>query len=81
MALAAALQKLEATAGHVDNHVAEQNPATAHMFIINPLHVRKMDNLFSTHPNTSNRVKALQELAEVFTQGRGVRSNPWSKAY
>lgn len=80
MALASALQKLEQAAGRVDNYVAEQNPATAHMFIINPLHVRKMDNLFSTHPNTANRVKALQELAGDFTPERTVRRNPWGRA-
>lgn len=80
MALASALQKLEAAAGRIDNYVAEQNPATAHMFIVNPLHVRKMDNLFSTHPNTVNRVKALQELAGDFTAERAVRRNPWGRA-
>lgn len=80
MALASALQKLEAAAGRIDNYVAEQNPATAHMFIVNPLHVRKMDNLFSTHPNTANRVKALQELAEDFTAERAVWRNPWGRA-
>lgn len=81
MALASALQKLEQAAGRVDNHVAEQNPATAHMFIINPLHVRKMDNLFSTHPNTANRIKALQDMASDFTPERAVRyRNPWGRA-
>lgn len=80
MALASALQKLEAAAGRIDNYVAEQNPATAHMFIVNPLHVRKMDNLFSTHPNTVNRVKALQEMAGDFTPQRTVRHNPWRRA-
>jgi len=81
MALASALQKLEQAAGRVDNHVAEQNPATAHMFIINPLHVRKMDNLFSTHPNTANRIKALQDMAGNFTPERAVRyRNPWGRA-
>jgi heat shock protein HtpX len=60
--LASALQKLEA-GSRIDNHKAEANPATAHMFIVNPLHTRKSDNLFSTHPSTANRVAALQELA------------------
>jgi heat shock protein HtpX len=32
------------------------------MFIINPLHGEGMDNLFSTHPSTANRVAALREL-------------------
>ena len=61
--LASALQKLEAGAQRVDNRVAENNPATAHLFIVNPLHMRSMDSLFSTHPKTENRVRALRELA------------------
>lgn len=63
MWLASALQKLEAGAQRVDNPVAENNPATAHMFIVNPLHMRSMDSLFSTHPKTENRVRKLRELA------------------
>ena len=43
--------------------MAERNPATAHMFIVNPLSGRGMDNLFATHPSTENRVAALEELA------------------
>ena len=59
-ALASALQKIDAyaRAGRV-NFQAERNPATAHMFIINPLTGRGADNLFSTHPSTQNRVAAL----------------------
>jgi heat shock protein HtpX len=63
-ALASALQKIESYArGGWFNPQAERNPATAHMFIINPLAGRGGDNLFSTHPNTENRVAALMELA------------------
>lgn len=62
-ALARALQKIEAMAHQIYNIGAEQNPASAHMFIINPLHGRAMDNLFSTHPATENRVAALMRLA------------------
>lgn len=61
--LANALRKLELGASRVDNMVAENNPATAHMFIINPLHTRATDNLFSTHPNTQNRIAALEAMA------------------
>lgn len=61
--LAAALDKLQAAAGQIENDSAERNPATAHMFIINPLSGRRMDNLFSTHPDTDNRITALQALA------------------
>ena len=40
-----------------------------HLFIINPLSGERMDNLFSTHPNTENRIAALQSLAAEFGQG------------
>ena len=63
-ALARALQKIEAYArGGAVNHDAERNPATAHMFIINPLAGHGADNLFSTHPATHNRVEALMRLS------------------
>jgi heat shock protein HtpX len=72
--LASALQKIDAyaRAGRV-NFQAERNPATAHMFIINPLLGRGADNLFSTHPATENRVAA---LARRF--GGGASSAPTS---
>jgi len=61
--LASALRRLETVASRVDNHIAERNPATAHMFIINPLHAHGHDNLFATHPKTANRVAALEDMA------------------
>lgn len=62
-ALARALEKIEAYArGGYVNYEAERNPATAHMFIINPLNGKGADNLFSTHPSTRNRVEALMKL-------------------
>lgn len=66
--LASALQKLEA-GSQIDNHKAEANPATAHLFIVNPLHTRKTDNLFSTHPSTANRVAALKQMAAQMNSG------------
>ena len=62
--LASALKRIEALAMRVDMHSAERNPATAHMFIINPLHAHAHDKLFSTHPSTANRVAALERLAQ-----------------
>lgn len=64
LALASALKRLQSGTRAINNYVAEQNPATAHMFIINPLHMRKMDNLFATHPNTENRIAALEKMAD-----------------
>jgi len=61
-ALADALQKIEAYAKGRVNHVAERNPASAQLFIINPLSGEGADNLFSTHPATHNRVSALMKL-------------------
>lgn len=75
-ALASALAKLEAGAHRVVNPAAEANPATAHLFIINPLSGERMDNLFSTHPNTQNRIAALNSLA----QEMGVdKSDRWQR--
>jgi heat shock protein HtpX len=61
--LASALAKIENAAHQVPNYDAERSPATAHMFIINPLSGQGMDNLFATHPSTQNRIAALQQLA------------------
>src|SRR5690625_1209429 len=61
--LASALEKIERAAKRIDNEAAERNPATAHLFIINPLHARKTDNLFSTHPSTANRIARLRQMA------------------
>ena len=73
-ALASALEKIEAYARGVENPQAERNPATSHMFIINPLSGRGADNLFSTHPATQNRVAALMAMGG---SGRSMR-NPAS---
>jgi len=62
-ALASALQKIEAYAKRIHNPTAERNPASGQLFIINPLAGRGADNLFSTHPATGNRVRALMDLA------------------
>jgi heat shock protein HtpX len=61
--LASALAKIDAAAHEIENVPAEQNPATAHLFIVNPLSGARMDNLFSTHPSTENRIAALEQLA------------------
>ena len=63
--LASGLQRLEQGVHAIQNARAEYNPATAPLFIINPLSGARMDNLFSTHPNTHNRVAALVEQAQA----------------
>lgn len=65
LALAGALSKIEqAVRGGFRNKPAEENQAMAHLFIINPLFGKKGDALFSTHPNTRNRIHALETLAQ-----------------
>jgi heat shock protein HtpX len=91
MWLASALAKIENTAHQVPNMEAERNPATAHMFIINPLSGHGVDSLFTTHPSTENRIAALQQLAaELGALGTGpspdARSSypargPWGRAF
>jgi heat shock protein HtpX len=61
--LASALQKISAAAKRIPNWQAERVPAAAHLFIVNPLTGRGVDNWFSTHPNTENRISELIELA------------------
>ncbi|RAZ82219.1 zinc metalloprotease HtpX [Cereibacter johrii] len=81
--LASALGKIEGLAQRIDNVRAERNPATAHMFIVNPLHAMGHDRLFATHPNTANRIAALRAMAEGAPQASRIprvaaRRGPWS---
>lgn len=88
--LASALNKIANAAHRIPNEDAERNPATAHLFIINPLSGERMDNLFSTHPNTENRIAALQAMASEFGNDSGpspaaprneepTSSGPWGR--
>ena len=78
-ALATALAKIARGAHQIPNETAEANPASAHLFIINPLSGQRMDNLFSTHPDTENRIAALMameaELGGSSGSGGGARSD------
>lgn len=77
LGLASALSKLEAGAQALPNIQAEQHPATAHLFIVNPLSGGGMQSLFSTHPSTEARIARLQAIAAEMGQGSGV-GRPWS---
>jgi heat shock protein HtpX len=86
MWLASALSKIANAAHQVPNMEAERNPATAHMFIINPLSGHGVDNLFTTHPSTENRIAALQQLAAELgarvgtaSGGNTPRRGPWGR--
>jgi heat shock protein HtpX len=74
--LARALQKIEQLARGVVNEPAERNPASAHLFIVNPLRMGGIDSLFRSHPPTADRVRRLRELAGQVAApaGRG----PWA---
>ena len=63
--LAAALEKIEYYALH-GAPLPEATPATAHMCIINPLTGRDISfkSLFSTHPDTQERIARLREQAQ-----------------
>ena len=89
--LASALKSIQGFASKIDNHGAERNPSTAHMFIINPLHAHAHDKLFSTHPSTANRITALEAMvgkvkpnqsnhrSSIPKTGRRTRTeNPWT---
>jgi heat shock protein HtpX len=67
-ALARALSRIEAYVRVRANEPAERNPATAHLFIVNPLGGGAGDALFATHPSTANRVARLSAIAG---HGRG----------
>jgi heat shock protein HtpX len=73
--LASALKRIEAGAAQIDNPAADANPATAHMFIINPLH-GGMAGLFASHPSTEERVARLQVMAQ--SMGQAPKPGPWS---
>jgi heat shock protein HtpX len=85
--LASALAKIQSYAHQIPNEEAEAAPATAHIFIINPLSGRGVDNWFSTHPNTENRIAELEAIARETGQTagprgddtRGLDSGPWSQ--
>ena len=90
--LASALDKIARNVERIHNPDAERNPATAHLFIINPLSGERMDNLFSTHPNTENRIAALEQMARDGSFATGARpresarqrdvprAGPWGEA-
>jgi heat shock protein HtpX len=83
--LASALAKLGRAAHQIPNETAEANPATAHLFIVNPLSGERMDNLFSTHPSMENRIAALEALEREMAGASAAKiaassgaSDPWA---
>tara|TARA_R110000787_G_scaffold41488_5_gene102501 strand:- start:11420 stop:12319 length:900 start_codon:yes stop_codon:yes gene_type:complete len=78
--LASALEKIERGARASVNVQAERNPAMAHMYISNPLNGQGADNLFSTHPSTTNRVAALRRMAGEQMSAAGDTTGPAIRA-
>jgi heat shock protein HtpX len=74
--LASALRRIDRAAAVIDNPEADANPATAHMFIINPLHGGGLAGLFASHPSTEERVQRLEALAQRMGQASR-RPGPW----
>lgn len=60
LSLASALQKLSIQSGRVPMRT---NPASAHLFIVNPLTRKDFSSLFSTHPPVEERIEKLREYA------------------
>jgi len=84
LSLASALQKIAGAAHQIPNMTAERNPASAHLFIVNPLSGARMDNLFSTHPKVENRVARLVEMSKAMGAAPQVTSEPagpWAEGH
>lgn len=90
--LASGLEKIHALARKTPNQQAEMHPAGAHLFIVNPLTGRGVDNWFATHPAMENRLAELAKLEQEWiadgtlspsqsnsarNQG-GAASGPWT---
>lgn len=77
--LASALAKIERGTRSTLNRQAEENPAMAHLYIMNPLSGKGADNLFSTHPVTANRIAALRQMAAGMTGDEAPLDEPARK--
>jgi heat shock protein HtpX len=64
LSLASALQKIAVDNAHAPVPLTT-NPATAHLFIMNPLRGGGLMTLFSTHPPTAERIKRLEAMATM----------------
>jgi len=84
LSLASALEKIAGAAHRIPNMTAERNPASAHLFIINPLSGLRVDKLFSTHPAVEDRVARLEEMSRAMGATGAARTpepaGPWSGA-
>jgi heat shock protein HtpX len=72
--LASALQRIDSGAAAIDNPAADANPATAHMFIVNPLH-GGLSGRLGSHPSTEERIARLRAMAAAM--GQAPKPGPW----
>jgi heat shock protein HtpX len=71
--LAGALERIDAGAQGTTVAAAERHPATAHLFILDPLRRGAPASLFATHPPIAERVRRLQAMAGTAPS----RFGPW----
>jgi len=78
--LASALAKLHAGTQQIPNQVAEANPATAHLYIANPLTSGGLASLFSTHPPMEERIARLEAMAGYSMAPAMSATGPWASS-
>jgi heat shock protein HtpX len=75
------LRKIDTYAERAAVPDVERHPATAHLFIVNPLRSANLADLFATHPSTEQRVRRLEAMAAAQGMGaweQGAReAGPW----
>ena len=64
-ALASALDKIHRYAKGIPMPTAEAHPETGQMMIMNPLSGGNLAGLFSTHPDTGERIARLEAMARA----------------
>jgi heat shock protein HtpX len=71
--LADALARIAERARYIANEDAERNPATAHLFIVNPLRGDYLGSLFATHPRVEARIARLTAFSKA--------ASPWAASH
>jgi heat shock protein HtpX len=81
LSLADALEKLDGAARGSFVPEADRHPATAHLFIVNPLRGASLADLFGTHPPIAERVRRLKAMTGAAPSRFGPwDAEPWERA-